>query len=174
MKRYIKASFDPYDNLITVFNKSLSALNRYFKGDTKFMASVGSVYGATYGEIEITHSDCFLFDLRDLIDANPDCMIYEYVKEYLSNPLYLAVINNTENDYVAEYISGTPLDEETLAMNYADSRYVDEWYKEFYNDVLKLANQVAKSICEYLTQFTMNIEDSEVVDEDDFYEWIIR
>ena len=163
-----------------VFNESLSNLNDVFKGNMAFDATVGSVYGATHDRVYPGDGIDFLYNLRDLAAANEGQNIMDYISSYLSDPIYLAVIDDTIDEYIGENISGEDMNniDPTVAPG-----FVDEWYNMFYDDCDKLATQVSDDICRYLTSFAMSVEDidAEMLNypdnddmiEDDFLIWKI-
>ena len=163
-----------------VFNESLSNLNDVFKGNMAFDATVGSVYGASHDRVYPGDGIDFLYNLRDLAAANEGQNIMDYISSYLSDPIYLAVIDDTIDEYIGENISGEDMNniDPTVAPG-----FVDEWYNMFYDDCDILATQVSDDICRYLTSFAMSVEDidAEMLNypdnddmiEDDFLIWKI-
>lgn len=163
-----------------VFNESLSNLNDVFKGNMTFDATVGSVYGASHDRVYPGDGIDFLYNLRDLAAANEGQNIMDYISSYLSDPIYLAVIDDTIDEYIGENISGEDMNniDPTVAPG-----FVDEWYNMFYDDCDRLATQVSDDICRYLTSFAMSVEDidAEMLNypdnddmiEDDFLIWKI-
>lgn len=155
-----------------VFAESMSNLNDIFKGNMTFDATVGSVYGASHDKIYPGDGVDFLYNLRDLAEANEGQNIMDYISSYLSDPLYLAIIDDTIDSYIGEHISGEDMNniDPTVAPG-----FIDEWYDMFYADCDKLATQVADDICRYLTSFAMSVEDIDAEmlnhpDEDDMIE----
>lgn len=157
------------DKAIDIFYESLDNLNKFFKGDCVFRHTVGSVYNPDFTSYYEDDGYDFLMDLSRLIQDNSSGAIMDFIEEYESNPLYLAVVNGTEDDYISEHISGEDMNniDPTVA-----SGFVDEWYDAFYKDCYELGLEVAESICRYLSYFSDIVETADGSHEyqEDFYE----
>ena len=157
------------DKAIDVFYESLENLNKFFKGDCVFRHTVGSVYNPDFTSYYEDDGYDFLMDLSRLIQDNSSGAIMDFIEEYESNPLYLAVVNGTEDDYIRDHISGEDMNniDPTVA-----SGFVDEWYDAFYKDCYELGLEVAESICRYLSYFSDIVETADGSHEyqEDFYE----
>ena len=176
--RNISAATESTSDLETLYYDSLSNLNKFFKGVTTFESQIGSVYGASNTAIFQEDGDSFVYAVRDLVDDNPDSVVFEYISEYLSDPVYTAIRDDAVDQYIKDRFGVYPddIDEE-----YVDPGFLDEWYNDVEHDALIWAKQVAKAICKYLTDFSMEIEyclfDSEdpgAYDVDDFYNYTIE
>ena len=162
--RAIKADVDYFQLAVDVFNNSLARLNEYFKGEVTFKAVVGDVFGAKHTGLYEDDGEAFMLDLQNLVNANGySVLVNDYLTEYLQHPLYLAVINGTQEQYISEYISGEDMDNIDPTVAYGME---DEWWNTFNYDCYNLAWEIADTIAKYLTNFSMIVEDTDVA----FYE----
>ena len=174
-RKAVKAARKKYDTnkAINIFYESLENLNKFFKGTCIFRHTVGSVYMPDYAAYYEDDGYDFLKDLSELIKDNSSQAIMEWIEKYETNPLYLAVVNGTEDEYIQEHISGEDMNniDPTVAEG-----FVDEWYNAFYNDCYKLGREVADSICSFLSYFSESVEeaDGSYDYQNDFYEMQIN
>lgn len=174
-RRRVTAARKKYDTnkAIDIFYESLENLNKFFKGTCMFRHTVGSVYMPDYAAYYEDDGYDFLKDLSALIKDNSSQAIMEWIEKYETNPLYLAVVNGTEDEYIQEHISGEDMNniDPTVAEG-----FVDEWYNAFYNDCYKLGHEVADSICNFLSYFSESVEeaDGSYDYQNDFYEMQIN
>jgi len=167
-KKSVKASYDP-DTAVGIFYESLDILNRFFKGTCVFKATVGSYNMPKCTSYYENDGVDFLRDLSSLIKDNSSQAIMEWIEQYESNPLYLAVINGTEDEYIQEHISGEDMNNIDPTV---DLGFVDEWYDMFDHDCYLLGVEIADQICGYLSYFSDIVADADgsYDYEDDFYE----
>ena len=182
-RRAIKADVDYFQLAVDVFNNSLARLNEYFKGEVTFKAVVGDVFGAKHTGLYEDDGEAFMLDLQNLVNANGySVLVNDYLTEYLQHPLYLAVINGTQEQYISEYISGEDMDNIDPTVAYGME---DEWWNTFNYDCYNLAWEIADTIAKYLTNFSMIVEDTDVafyednageikLTEEDYGDWIIE
>ena len=174
-RKAVKAARKKYDTnkAIDIFYESLENLNKFFKGTCMFRHTVGSVYMPDYAAYYEDDGYDFLKDLSELIKDNSNQAIMEWIEKYETNPLYLAVVNGTEDEYIQEHISGEDMNniDPTVAEG-----FVNEWYNAFYNDCYKLGREVADSICSFLSYFSESVEeaDGSYDYQNDFYEMQIN